>query len=98
MTKWIVPISLIVLGSSTQAFAQSYPIADKAAAAIVQKYNSSSCDVLAQARQAAPDPQKEAMRAKVGAALRQDAGMRTHFVNQVAPTIVNKMVECGFIP
>jgi hypothetical protein len=98
MTKSFIAISLLLLASSAQAQAQSYPIADKAAAMIVQKYSTSSCETLAQERKAPPTAQKEAMKAKLADALRQNAGMRASFVAKVAPTIANKMIECGFIP
>jgi hypothetical protein len=30
--------------------------------------------------------------------LRNDAGMRTEFINKIAAPIANKMFECGMIP
>lgn len=95
----VLTLSLLLLAGSAQAQAPaSYPIADALAGKLVQKYNSASCEQLAQERGAPPNAQKEAIEAKVGQQLQQNAGMRAAFVNKVAPTIVNKMIVCGFIP
>lgn len=91
--------TLILLVSVAQSqTAASYPVMDAAAARLIQKYNSATCADLAQERLAAPSAQKAAMKDRVGGALRNDAAMRAQFVNKVAPTVVNKMIVCGFIP
>jgi hypothetical protein len=92
-------ISGLMLVSATQAQAAgSSPIADALAAKLVQKYNGATCADLAMERAAPASAQKEAIKDQVGAALRNDPAMRADFVNKVAPTIVNKMIVCGFIP
>jgi hypothetical protein len=92
-------VSFLLLVSATQAqAAPSYPLLDAVAAKLVQKYNGATCADLAAERKATPSAQKEAMKDRAGAMLRNDPAMRASFVNKVAPTIVNKMIVCGFIP
>jgi hypothetical protein len=83
--------------SRGQAVSQ-YPIADKIADKLIQKYQTSSCEQLAQEKQQPPSAQKEAMEQKVIQTLHQDPQLREHFLNKVAAPIVNKLFECGFIP
>ena len=75
-----------------------YPIADKVADKVIQKYQTSSCQQLAAERQQPPTAQKEAMEQRVVQALRNDPQLRQHFLDRVAGPIVNKMFECGMIP
>jgi len=96
MNRFSIAAFALVL-SSTAAMGQ-YPVVDQVAAALVQKYNSSSCADLAAERQAAAAAPESPMKQRAGALLQQDAGARAAFVNKVAPTVVNKMIVCGFIP
>jgi len=92
-------VSLLMLVSSAQAqAAPSYPLVDALANKIIQKYNGASCADLAKEQSAPASAQKEAMKDRAGGALRNDPAMRAAFVNKVAPTVVNKMIVCGFIP
>jgi hypothetical protein len=88
---------LLAAGSAAQAQSQ-YPMADKIAAKLVQKYQTSTCDQLAAERQAPPSAQKEAIKEQVGQKLRSDPAMRADFVNKVAAPVVDKMIVCGFVP
>ena len=95
----MTPFSLLLLAISTQGqAAESYPIADQLAAKLVAKYQTSSCQQLAQERQAPPNAQKQALEVRIGQQLQLNPQMRVNFVNKVAPTIVDKMIVCGFIP
>jgi hypothetical protein len=96
MMKYM-PVALAFGLLSSQATAQ-YPMVDQLAAKIVAKYQSATCEQLAAERSAPADPQKAAMKDRAGALLQSDAGARLEFVNKVAPTVVNKMIECGLIP
>ncbi len=92
-------VSFLLIASAAQAqAAPSYPLLDAAAAKLVQKYNSATCADLAKERQTPASAQKEAMKDRAGNVLRNDPAMRASFVNKVAPTVVNKMIVCGFIP
>ena len=71
-----------------------YPILDRVAAKVIQKYQQSSCEQLWQKR-GQPRSQQEQ---RVIQFMRNNPDMRTYFLNQVAGPIANKMFECGMIP
>ena len=79
---------------ASHAGAQQYPMVDKVAEKVVQKYQSSSCEQLYQQRQQ-PKPQMEQNMIQM---LHGDPGMRQEFINRVAGPIANKLFECGLIP
>ena len=78
--------------------AQDYPIMDRIAQKVIQKYQTSSCQQLAQAKSQPPSGQKAEMEQRAVELLRKDPQMRTAFLNQVAAPIANKLFECGMIP
>lgn len=75
---------------------QQYPILDKVAAKVVQKYQNSTCEQLWQkkANPQPPSPEEQ----KVIEFLKTDPQMRTVFINKVAAPIANKLFACGLIP
>jgi hypothetical protein len=75
---------------------QQYPIMDKVAAKVIQKYQTSSCEQLwlKKAEKAPPSAEEQ----KVIAFLKGDPQMRAAFINKIAPPIANKMFDCGMIP
>jgi hypothetical protein len=75
------------------AYAQ-YPIMDKVADKVIQKYQSASCQQLWQQKGEPKSPEEQ----RVVGFLKTDPQMRTAFLNKVAGPIVNKMFECGMIP
>ena len=75
-----------------------YPMMDKVAQKVIEKYQTSSCDDLRAQKEQPPDPQQAAMKQKVVGMLKSDPKMREHFLNKVAAPIANKMFECGMIP
>ena len=88
----------VLLLQAGVAGAQQFPIMDKLADKVVQKYQTSSCQDLI-AKKSQPQPAKrEMIEEKALAMLRQDPQMRTEFLNRVAGPIANKMFECGMIP
>lgn len=90
----ISPLALTLV-SATHA-QQQYPILDKVAAKVVQKYQNSSCEQLWQKRANPQPPSQEEQ--KVIEFLKTDPQMRTVFINKVAAPIANKMFACGLIP
>jgi hypothetical protein len=76
------------------AAAQDYPIMDRVAEKVVQKYQNSTCEQLWQ-KKGKPKP---AMEQKVVRLLKEDPQMRVAFIDKVAAPIANKMFECGMIP
>jgi ABC-type Fe2+-enterobactin transport system substrate-binding protein len=95
---WIaVAFSLSCVGNGA-AHAQQYPLLDKLAQRVVDKYQNSSCQQLAAERGQKPTGQKEAAEQRVIEILHSDANMRREFINRVAAPIANKLFECGMIP
>jgi hypothetical protein len=81
----------MLLGSSV-ASAQ-YPILDKLADRMIQKYQGSTCEQLWQNRgKHGPEEQK------LMGFLKSDPQMREHFFNRIAGPVMNKMFDCGMIP
>ena len=79
------------------AYAQ-FPIMDKVAEKVIQKYQTSTCEQLWQEKaqkQGQPKPEMEQRAIK---ALQSDPQMRQAFFAKVSAPIVNKMFECGMIP
>jgi hypothetical protein len=78
-----------------------YPILDKLAQKVIQKYQTTSCaDLKAkkEAPQAAEPAEQAQMKQKIVTMLRNDPKMRAHFLNEIAGPIANKMFECGMVP
>jgi len=83
-------LALLVVGIA----AAQYPMLDMAANQVVQKYESSTCEQLWEAR-GKPKSQREQELIQL---LRGDPQMRTAFINRIAAPVANKMFECGLIP
>jgi len=86
----VVAAASIVAGV---AYAQ-FPIMDRVADKVIQKYQSASCEQLWQQK---GQPKSEEEQRVIGF-LRNDPQMRQAFFNKVSGRIVNKMFECGMIP
>ena len=92
--KRVVLVSLPMLLFAGVAGAQQYPLLDRVANKVVQKYQNSSCEQLWQER-GQPKSQREQEAVNF---LRSDPQMRAAFIDRVAAPIANKMFECGMIP
>lgn len=77
---------------------QQYPIMDKIADKIIQKYQNSSCLELYQEKAQKQGQPKSVEEQRAIAVLHNDAQMRQAFINKIAAPIANKMFECGMIP
>ena len=84
---------LLFAGVGSAQYGQ-YPILDRVANKVVQKYQNSSCEQLWQER-GQPKSQREQEAVNF---LRNDPQMRRMFIDRVAAPIANKMFECGMIP
>ena len=75
---------------------QQYPIMDKLADKIIQKYQTSTCEQLwlKKSEKAPPTPEEQ----KAITLLKSDPQMRAAFISKIAPPIANKMFDCGMIP
>jgi hypothetical protein len=80
--------------AASMVYAQQFPILDRVAGKVVQKYQSSSCEQLWQKKGQPKSPEEQ----RVVGMLKSDPAMRTEFINRVAAPIANKMFECGMIP
>ena len=93
---WIVLAAGALIATGV-AYAQ-YPIMDRVAEKVIQKYQTASCQQLWQEKaqgQGQPKPEAEQ---RVVQMLQQDPQMRQAFFNKISAPIVNKMFECGMIP
>ena len=77
---------------------QQFPIMDKIADKIIQKYQGSTCEQLWQEKAQAKNKPKSTQEQEAISILRNDAQMRAAFINKIAAPIANKMFECGMIP
>ena len=95
--RWIA-LAFVLSCIGHGAHAQRYPLLDKLAERVVEKYQNSSCQQLAAERGQRPAGQKAAAEERVLEALHSDAKMRREFIDRVAAPIANKLFECGMIP
>lgn len=87
--------AIFVLMSAAAADArEQYPIMNKVAGKVIQKYQQSTCEQLWIEKGQQKPPQEQEMIQL----LRDDPKMRKAFLDKVAGPIVNKMFECGMIP
>jgi hypothetical protein len=91
-------LMLIVVFPYGSAQQSEYPMMEKLAQKVIEKYQKSSCEELKAQKEQPPDPQQAAMKQKVVGALKNDPKMRAQFLNKVAGPIANKMFECGMVP
>jgi hypothetical protein len=96
MLFFLFMLALEAPSASTQQ--SEYPMMDKIAQKVIDKYQNSSCEDLKAQKQQPADPQQAAMKQKVVGLLKSDPKMREQFLNKVAAPIANKMFECGLIP
>lgn len=87
-----VMVSMLLIAGS--AGAQQFPIMDKVADKVIQKYQQSTCEQLWQQKSQPKPPMEE----KVVRMLHNDPEMRAAFINKIAAPIANKLFECGMIP
>lgn len=69
-------------------------IMDAVTSKVIAKYQTSSCEQLAQAKAEPASPEQQ----RAIQFLRNDAQARTEFIDKVAAPIANKLFECGMIP
>ena len=79
------------------AYAQ-FPIMDRVADKVIQKYQTSTCEQLWQEKAQAQGKPKPEMEQRAIQMLQGDPQMRQAFFAKVSAPIVTKMFECGMIP
>ena len=77
---------------------ESFPIMEKVAQKVIEKYQTSSCQQLAHQTKQPPTGPQAQIEQRALQILRTDPQMRTEFLNRVAAPIANKLFECGMIP
>jgi hypothetical protein len=95
----IVSLFVVAIGGShaTTGAAQApdqHPMLDQLANKVIQKYQTSSCQQLAQQKQEPPSPEK----VRAVQFLKTDPTLRVYFINKIAGPVANKLFDCGFIP
>jgi hypothetical protein len=90
----LVLLAGILLIGVVEARAQGYPIVEKVAQRVIEKYQSSSCAELASKRGQPPSAGEQ----RALQLMRNDPGMRAAFIDRVAAPIANKLFECHLIP
>jgi len=88
---WLVAAAAGIAASV--AYAQ-FPIMERVADKVVQKYQGMTCEQLWQQK---GQPKSEEEQRVIGF-LKSDPQMRQAFFNKISAPIVNKMFECGMIP
>jgi hypothetical protein len=95
----LVPVLfLVATAPQAQQGQQQYPIMDRIAQKIIDKYANSTCVQIAEMKSEKPTGEKAEMEQRAIAMLKSDPQMRQYFINKVAAPIANKMFECGMIP
>ena len=93
---WVVA-AVAALFAAGIAYAQ-FPIMDRVADKVIQKYQTSTCEQLWQEKAQGQGQPKPEMEQRAIQALKSDPQMRQAFFNQIAGPVMNKMFECGMIP
>jgi hypothetical protein len=79
---------------SMAAAQEQFPIMDRVANKVIQKYQQSSCPQLMAQRDQPKSPGEQ----RAIQLLHDDPQMRRAFIDRVAAPIANKLFECGMIP
>jgi hypothetical protein len=94
----VAMLFLVATAPQAQQGQQQYPIMDRFAQKIVDKYTNSTCVQIAEMKSEKPQGEEAQMKERVIAMLKSDPQMRQAFINKVAAPIANKLFECGMIP
>jgi hypothetical protein len=95
---YLIALLLLQFHIGIAAAQESFPIMEKIAERVIQKYRTSSCEQLAMQKSHPPTGEGAEIEHRVIELLRNDPQMRTAFLNRVAAPIANKLFECGMIP
>jgi transposase-like protein len=98
MTKRLSVFAALAAALVTGTAQAQYPIMDRVASKVIQKYQTASCQQLWQEKAQGQGQPKPEMEQRAIQMLQQDPQMRQAFFDKVAAPIVNKMFECGMIP
>jgi hypothetical protein len=79
------------------AYAQ-YPIMDKVADKVIQKYQSATCEQLWAEKMQGQGKPKSAEEQRAVEILHNDPQMQAAFFSKISTPVVTKMFQCGMIP
>jgi hypothetical protein len=92
----------IIVAIAAVAFAgivgAQYPIMDRVANKVIQKYQSSTCEQLWQEKAQNQGKPKSPEEQRAIEMLRGDPQMQAAFFNKISASVVSKMFQCGMIP
>ena len=97
MNKKHLVVAVVASASAGVAGAQ-FPIMDKVAAQLIQKYQTATCEQLWQERSQSQGKPKSPEEQRALQILHSDPQMQAAFFSKVATPIVSKMFQCGMIP
>ena len=95
---YLLALASVLLPVGLAHTQESFPIMEKVAQKVIEKYQTASCQQLAEQKGQPPTGEKAELEQRAVQILRNDPQMRTAFINQVAAPITNKLFECGMIP
>jgi len=94
ITRTMITAAVMALGLAGGIAAQQFPMMDKIASHVIQKYQNSTCEELWQQKDQPKSPEQQ----KIVGMLRSDPQMRAAFIDKIAAPVANKMFDCGMIP
>ena len=97
MSKKLFVVAVAASAFAGAAVAQ-YPIMDKVASKVIQKYQTSTCEQLYQEKAQSQGKPKSAEEQRAVEILRGDPKMQAAFFGKISTPVVSKMFECGMIP
>ena len=97
MSKKLFVVAVAASAFAGMAVAQ-YPIMDKVASKVIQKYQTSTCEQLYQEKAQSQGKPKSAEEQRAIEILRGDPKMQAAFFGKISTPVVSKMFECGMIP
>ncbi|MCU0545210.1 MAG: hypothetical protein MUE44_24060 [Oscillatoriaceae cyanobacterium Prado104] len=100
----VAVISIAIVVTSCEQLASNETLLDVAANLVINKYQSASCEEIAQMKpqsgksSQASGGKDAALQAQAIEMLRKNPEMRKKFIDRVAGPIANRMFECNLIP
>lgn len=97
MSKKPVIVAIAAIAFAGIVGAQ-YPVMDRVANKVIQKYQSSTCEQLWQEKAQNQGKTKSPEEQRAIEILRGDPQMQAAFFNKISASVVSKMFQCGMIP
>ncbi|MFN7571268.1 MAG: hypothetical protein ACK5TK_07430 [Betaproteobacteria bacterium] len=98
MKKTLFTVAAIATAAAAGLALAQYPIMDRVADKVIQKYQTATCEQLWQEKVKGQGQPKPEMEQRAIEALRSNPQMQQAFFAKVATPVVSKMFQCGMIP